>query len=272
MCNYLSLKYFSLFPSIVQMNAGIVGKYGEWFTFATQWTYDAEDLGLLDEIIGNIFFLENTEPGTTISMDEFVFELPSTRSYPVADDACRELVVNGDAENTDGNGWHYYPMYSPRSDWWQPAIVKETLADGRVNKFYRASKRISSWESPRFQMIKDCFIRGLVYKISVKVRIFYDKPIKYYIQLNGLKSDGSGWTQKQPLYCPEQTEAQGWVTCSGPLLIDADYENFKEIHYEMKFQNEENKFAVVDFDDFSIAFVNGVSGRVWRFAFGPMEL
>ena len=89
------------------MNKGLVGKYGEWFTVSTSWTYDADDL--TDNVAGHIYYIQQTEIGTKVSLDHFTLELPSEKSLPAAHDPCNELVVNGDAENTDGNGFSYYP-------------------------------------------------------------------------------------------------------------------------------------------------------------------
>lgn len=243
-----------------QTNAGIVGKYGEWFNFVTTWTYSADDLGA--NAVGNIFALENTEPGTTISMDEFIFELPSEKSYPVANDACNQLVVNGNAENTDGNGLSPYPFWSSRSDWWEPTITKETLANGSTNKFFRANKRKWHSDSIRTSLLKECFVKGLVYTISLRVRIDYKaSPLSYYVQLKGQKADGS-WTYKQPLQCPAQSASDGWVSCSGPFVIDSDYEAIaKNIEMEIIFDygKDVDPWAVVDYDDISIAFKSGVS-------------
>ncbi len=193
-------------------------------------------------------------------MDEFVFELPSEKSYPIVDDACSELIINGDAESTDGNGWSPYPLWSSRSDAWDPVVTEEVSTSGSINKFYRAKNRRWHSDSIKANLLKQCFVKGLVYTISLKVRIHYHTSLSYYVQLKGPKSDGTGWIHKQPLYCPEQSSMSGWVTCSGPFVIDMDYEAIgKDIEFEIIFDNlkDVSPWAVVDYDDLSISFKSG---------------
>ncbi len=155
-------------------------------------------------------------------------------------------------------------MWSSRSGDWQPNIYIETLPNGKVNKFFRASNRRWHSDSIRTTLLKECFVKGLVYTVSLKVRIQKDIPLSYYVQLKGPRADGSGWTHKQPLFCPEQSQDQGWVSCSGPFVIDEDYEAIGEdLHFEVIFDYKKDTpenapWAVVDYDDISISFTSGV--------------
>lgn len=192
-------------------------------------------------------------------MDSVVFELPSEKSTRLANDACNELIVNGGAENGDGNGYSFYPFWSSRSDWWEPTVNEEVASNGAVNHFFRANRRKWHSDSIRTTLPTACFVKGLVYTVSLRLRIFYHTPLSYYVQLTGPRADGSGWTYKQPLFCPAQSESDGWVTCSGPMVIDADYEVLSEIHYEiiMDYVKDKDPWAIVDYDDISIAFKSG---------------
>lgn len=244
------------------MNKGTIGKYGEWFTLAQVWKFDAEHIS--DDVIGSIFALENNEPGTTVTLDSFVFELPSSKSYPVVNDVCSELVVNGNAESTDGNGLAFHPMYSSRSDSWEPTITTETLSNGKVNKFYRASNRRWHSDSIRFNLANGCFVKAMTYWISLRVRVSSNTPISYYVQINGQRPD-SGWTRKQPLHCPAQSQADGWVTCSGPYVIEDDLSTTSvkgDLNFEviLDWQIDVGPvWSTVDYDDISISFMAGVS-------------
>ena len=82
--------------------------------------------------------MERFPQGSKISLDKFIFELPSEKSYAPEEAVCDELAINGDAEDNDGEGYAYYPFHS--SDWgrFNPVVVDEVDENGVVfNKFYR---------------------------------------------------------------------------------------------------------------------------------------
>jgi len=245
--------------SYKSLNQGTIGKYGEWFTFATVWRYAVEDLGI--NVIGNIFALENNQPGTTLSMDEFAFELPSSKSFPNVNETCSELVVNGNAESADGRGWSFYPMWSSRSGSWEPTITKETMGNGLVNKFYRANNRKWYDDSIRFNMMKGCFVKAMTYWISLRVRVSSVTPLSYQVRISGPRADGSGSTNKFPLSCPAQSQADGWVSCSGPYVVEADFDLINDdIQFNVVFDSNVDKgpiWSVVDYDDISMTFMTG---------------
>lgn len=246
-----------------QLNSGTLGKYGEWFTFATVWRYSNVDI---ENAIGHIFAIENLEDeaGTTISMNEFILELPSPNSFPPANGTCAELVIHGDAEDTDGRGWAFYPMWSSRSGSWEPAITHETLSNGAVNKFYRADNRRWHSDTIKFNMLGGCFVKAMSYLISVRVRVSSDVPLSYYVRLRGKRKSDSGWTQKDVLYCPPQTKDDGWKTCSGPYIVEDDFDlsvigsdiEFN-IYMDSKVDSGPDFWATVDYDDISVSFMSG---------------
>ena len=105
---------------------GAMGKYGEWFTFASVWQWKAAD-GHIDPSVetGTILTLDYFPIGSMVHMDSFTIELPSEKSYADPADACKELAINGDAEDTDGNGLHYYPFTSTYDHWSKPILLDE---------------------------------------------------------------------------------------------------------------------------------------------------
>jgi hypothetical protein len=197
-------------------------------------------------------------------MDEFALELPSSKSFPKINDTCSELVVNGNADSADGRGWAYYPLWSSRSGSWEPTITKETLGSGSVNKFYRANNRKWHDDSIRFNMVKGCFVKAMTYWISLKVRVSSVIPVSYQVRISGPRADGSGWTNKSPLSCPAQSQADGWVSCSGPYVVEADFDLINDdIQFNVVFDSNVDKgpiWSVVDYDDISMTFMAGVSG------------
>ena len=239
----------------------------------------------------NIFALENFETGTTVSIDEFTIELPSESSFPKVNDSCSELVMHGDAENTDGQGWAFYPMWSSRSYSWEPTITEEKLSNGAVNKFYRAANRRWHSDTIKFSMVNGCFVKAISYWISVRVRVSSEEPLSYNVRLEGKRYEDGGWTRKDGkpyhkidfvclnktfsnvlsmsalvLFCPPQTRDDGWVTCSGPYTVEEDFD-FTVIESDIVFNifmnyhvdNGPDEWAVVDYDDLSVSFMSGVS-------------
>jgi hypothetical protein len=239
-------------PFTLQLSA-VIGRNNEWFTFATEWTWNSDDLL---NTVGQVFYLENFKPGQIIHMDEFQFELPSAKSYPPADDPCLELVVNGDAENGDGRGWHHFPMWSDRT----PVILEETLDDGSVNKYWHIEGRNWIGDSLRFQANRACFMPGATYTVSLRAR-FTGKshPTRYWYEIKG--ETAIGYRYNKPLYCPAQSKADGWVTCSGDFVVDANYQFTKtpEIIFVTQDETATTGFVDWDFDDVSIRFKSGVS-------------
>lgn len=241
----------------MQIKSFVIGKNNQWFTFASEWTWTEEELL---HSVGQVFYLERFKPGQIIHMDEFQFELPSSKSYPPVDDPCNELVVNGDAENGDGRGWHHHPMWTHDSNRFVPQIFEETL-DGSVNKYWHISGKKRAWigDSLRFNVNHVCFMSGATFTVSLRARFSgTSHSPKYWLEIKGDTS--VGYKYNKPLYCPSQTVADGWVTCSGEFIVDENY-SFTEPP-EIIFVTDESGstgYANWDFDNVSIKFKRGVS-------------
>ena len=208
--------------------------------------------------VGQVFYLENFKPGQIIHMDEFQFELPSAKSYPPVDDPCNELVVNGDAEDGDGRGWHYYPMSTPRADKWIPTIMEETV-DGAVNKYWHIENRVWHGDSLGFNVNHKCFMQGSTFELSLRVR-FTGKTAAttYWFEIKG--DTTVGYRYNKPLHCPSQSAADGWVTCSGTFVVDENYSftSDPQIIFVTPEENDSTGYVDWDFDDVSIKFQSGV--------------
>ena len=199
-------------------------------------------------------------------MNELIFELPSANSFPNIIDTCSELVVNGNAENTDGRGYAFYPMWSSRSSSWEPTITEEELSNGATNKFYRANNRRWHSDTIKFNMPKGCFQKSMAYWISLKVRVSSDELLSYYVRLQGRRYDDDDWTKKNVLFCPPQTKYDGWVTCAGPYIVEEDFTSSViksdiefNVYMDYKVDSGPDTWATVDYDDISVSFMGGVS-------------
>lgn len=150
------------------MRPGSIGKFGEWFSWSTVWTFSDTDIS--DTVIGNTFHLERFPQNTKLHMYDFIFELPSEKSFANPNDVCREIVVHGDAEDMDGNGYAFFPFYSSDYGRFNPDVKEEIDENGVTNKYFGHKKRVYGWHSTRFYINSDCFVQGYVYKASVSVR------------------------------------------------------------------------------------------------------
>jgi len=245
---------------------GSIGRYGEWFWFSTMWTWKAAHGHLGPDVIGNIFHLEHFPRGSVISMDDFIFELPSSKSFAPPVDSCAQLAINGDAEDNDGNGFSFHPFYSTDTGYYNPLILEETNADsGIVNRFYRNKERRGNGHAQRFYPNTNCFVKGYIYTVSMKARIHSyasADPISYYIQLFGHLPEG-GHKYHTVVICDAIGKEDGWVECSAPLLIDDTLAGLTGVewrwqtdHYHRSPEDASSR-AVFDFDDISIAFKSG---------------
>lgn len=239
-----------------QLLPSSIGKNNEWFTFSTTWTWNENEL---TDIVGQVLYLENFKAGQIIHMDEFQFELPSAKSYPPVDDPCNELVVNGNAENADGRGWNHYPMWTHRSASWVPTILEETV-DGVANKYWHIGNRFWHGDSLRFHVNHQCFLQGATYELSLRARFTGETHAsRYWFEIKG--STTVGYRYNKPLYCPAQSAADGWVTCSGVFVVDENYSftSNPEIIFVTYDENDSTGYVDWDFDDVSIKFQSGVS-------------
>lgn len=248
-----------------------MGNYGEWFTFATEWTFSSENGLIADDVYARIFKLERFPANSIVYIDSFTFELPSESSYLQDGDAkmCEELVIHGDAEDNDGGGLHYYPMYATDEGWFRPLILEEAVQDEEgivsMNKYYQTRNRPNHAHGMRFNPNPDCLVNGFVYTVSHRMRItdFTGGPMTYYLRFNG-KIDGTEDDRKYPtiLECDAISVEDGWKTCSGPLLITEEIASLVDIRVEVYTNSGVevgSNTAVVDWDDISIKLKSGVS-------------
>jgi len=243
---------------------GAIGRYGDWFHFATTWQFKVSENELGSNVIGQTFTLERFPLGSKVSMDDFVWELPSEKSFLPQDGGegtCAEVVINGNAEDNDGGGYHWYPMYSSDPNRFLPLVLEEDDGNGGMNRFYRTKARTYRGHSMRWRPNSDCFVRGYVFTVSHKMRIsnFSKGPMTYELRFRGADSDGN---IKYPkiLICPEIGVVDGWKECSGPLLITEEIASLTDITVEIHFPSDKEstpEFADVDWDDVSIAFTSG---------------
>ena len=236
----------------------MAGNYGEWFTISLTFTFKEADGTLGPDVVGNLFTLDRLPADTTASMDFFTLELASAKSFADPADPCRELIINGDAEDTDGNGHAYHPWFSPDSRYFHPLVLEEDDGSGGVNKFYRNQGRQWNWHQQRIYLNEECLGSGFVYTVSLKVRVASGSGFTYYVRLHGNRPDGSGHAPTV-ISCPRQEASDGWVECKADLLLKDDLTQLTNLYWDMRTGGESGTPAVIDFDDLKITYKSGVS-------------
>ena len=237
---------------------GNMGRNGEWFWFSSEWKWTGDDL---TNVAGQLFILDKFPLDAKVLLDHFVFELPSNKSYAPKSEACAELAVNGKAEDNDGGGYSHYPFLYDRD--FNP-LVYEEIVSGIVNRFYRIRARGSwnnIWLPIRFRPNPECFVKGHVYTVSLRTRLYAytSGKMKINVQLKGKKPNGD-WVSPVVLQCPEMSPSTTWTSCSAPLLVGEELASLTEIVWESFTVNEDaNNRALIDFDDISIKHTSGVS-------------
>lgn len=221
--------------------------------------------------------MERFPQGSKISLDKFIFELPSEKSYAPAEAVCGELAINGDAEDNDGGGHAYYPFYS--SDWgrFNPVVVDEVDENGVVfNKFYRMKYRNREWQSMRWYPNTKCFVQGYVYTVSLRIRV--EKPFDFYMKFVAKDANG-GWFSHTILNNPNLVDpSDGWKTFSQPLLIDEYLAGMTDARVEIVgtgvgrdgLSGYDHHF--LDVDDVSIKYKSGVSDMYYLFSMNLLML
>ena len=234
------------------------------------WTFNEWDTNQ-ESVIGNTFQMDRFPQGSKISLDKFIFELPSEKSYAPEEAVCDELAINGDAEDNDGEGYAYYPFYS--SDWgrFNPVVVDEVDENGVVfNKFYRMKYRNHYGHSMRWVPNTKCLVQGYVYTVSLRMKV--DKPFDFYLRFRGKDTNGN-WQHPTILQNPNRVDpGDGWKTFSQPLLVDDLIASMTDIWVELigtgvgRDGLSGYDHPVLDMDDVSIKYKSGVSDIYYLFS------
>ena len=176
-------------PSRVPAQAA--GDYGEYFYLKGYFAFETELMG--PDIHYLEMYIDGVEPGVDISLDYFDFRLPSESTFQSPDDLCGDFIRNGDAE---GNGLSTYPI---RDSYEQFEIKEEE--DG--NKYFHISNRQDYWIRLYNEYDRSCLekAKGVIYQLSVRLRIHSFGDESYYFQIYGRRDDGSSY-YKNIMNCP----------------------------------------------------------------------
>jgi hypothetical protein len=113
----------------------------------------------------------------------------------------------------------------------------------------------------QFRPNPDCFVKGHVYTVSLRTRLYSytSGKLKIAVRLSGKKPNGD-WLYPTILTCPEMTQSDAWTSCSAALLIGEELVGLTETRFEFMTDMEDaNNRAFVDFDDISMKYTRGVS-------------
>jgi hypothetical protein len=230
----------------VHMIRTVAPNYGEWVVLSGEATWDEEELA--SDSTYFLLYIDEPEPGVDISLDFFSLSLPGAKSYSDPNDLCGELILNGDAE---ANGFNPYPV--DKSDWHDRVMILEE-DDG--NKYFHLGARSGASSTIVFPINPSCMDVGVTYTVNGKFRIHSDLAEDYYIYLRAQRPDGS-WFSRSIVDCPGHSFSDGWVTCSGQFIVDAELASSVQVKWQHRFHNWNGGSYPVDYDDISIEYASG---------------
>ena len=222
-------------------------KYGEFGDYTAG--ISLCDYELWDNMTSLILQIDHAEIGTDITIDDFRIGLPPADLFPNPSDTCGELVMNGDAE---GVGASRYPIKIHGS-----ASSLLVVKDENMNSYFQLTKRSDSWSSMLVNLDHKCLDRGVVYLASAKVRVHSESEHPFYFFIRALGGDNK-WFHHSILECPAQKFSDGWVTCSGEMMVHDRLSNSTNAQLRMAFVPHADVIDVdVDYDDISIKYHRG---------------
>ena len=197
---------------------------------------------------------EKIEEGIDVSLDSFEIFLPSESSYQDPNALCDELIMNGNAQD---NGFNPYPM-KPVYGHHRIQIIEEG-----GNKFWRLINRQNEKASLVAPLDVNCLTRGVTYMLSARVRYrlsegFVGGSEPYYWYIHYQRASDNSWRDQHIVDCDPQSAADGWVTCSGEVIIDEAISTANEASLRMGLHNwrDGGKYDI-DYDDISFKYYQG---------------
>ena len=216
------------------------GDYGEYFYYSGSIRFEEGFIG--PDITSLKIFFDGVEPGIDISIDYFSLALPSEASFSSPDDLCGNLIRNGDAE---GNGFHSYPFLT---EGYEQFNIGQEEEDG--NRFFQLQNRRFHGFKMTSAIEQACLDQGATYQLSAKLRIHTPWDESYYFSILAIHPETGSYFTKKLLECPGQNIKDGWVECSGEVLIDdkVGVGGLTDFELRINMNNNQNK-EDVDIDD-----------------------
>lgn len=230
----------------VHMIRTVAPNYGEWVVLSGEASWDEEELAVDSTYF--LLYIDEPEPGVDISLDFFSLSLPSAESYSDPSDLCGQIIMNGNAE---ANGFNAYPV--DKSDWHDRVMV---LEEENGNKYFHLGARSGSGSTIVFPINPSCMDVGVTYSVSGRFRVHSELAEDYYIYLRAQRPDQS-WFSRSILDCPGHTFSDGWVTCSGQFIVDAELAQAIRVQWQHSFHDWRGGAYPVDYDDISIEYASG---------------
>lgn len=233
-----------IFTRLGQLSRYSNAMYGEFVDFSG--SFKVPEGHFLDGQNRFLFRIGDVNVETDITIDDFRIELPPANFFSSSsNDICNELILNGDAEGLDG--FSHYPMESS-------SYISIAQDEGSSNRYFKLSKRSDRSSSMQSFVDPNCLSKGDMYLFSVKARIHSESARAYEIQFDG-ESD------YKIVHCPAQKLSDGWVTCSGEVIISEIVAGFTEVKWELNFVDD-GITVDIDFDDMSLKNLGFVSKLV----------
>eukprot|EP00591_Stephanopyxis_turris_P000751 CAMPEP_0195512226 /NCGR_PEP_ID=MMETSP0794_2-20130614/4252_1 /TAXON_ID=515487 /ORGANISM="Stephanopyxis turris, Strain CCMP 815" /LENGTH=1612 /DNA_ID=CAMNT_0040639961 /DNA_START=347 /DNA_END=5185 /DNA_ORIENTATION=+ len=220
------------------LTSGGMSADGTWFhlrgTF--EWT---EEMALA----GNIYTMlsvDGPEAGIDISIGEIKLSLPAQPEI-VAETACSNLLLNGDAESGFAIPWYSFNQA-------EASLTVEEEADG--NLYFHLSGRTVVYSSITHELNPECTTAGSVYSFSARIWVHSDSDQLLRLMIKSFDKDNKAFYIVVP--CPPSSETSGWVTCRKDITFTQAHRDSKSIN--ILFTAQSDATSDISYDDLKMTF------------------
>ena len=224
---------------------------GVWFDFVSEFELTEDDLATTK--LYQMLYFGGPELGVKIQIDDVQWYLPSADMFPDPNQApvCDNLVVNGDAENSD---FFKFPQGFISNMEASLIIKKEAIANStNTNNYFSIVGRNATWASVTAGLIIDCIEENSIYTFSVKVRLHSETPtnVRMVIKTYQPNSTATPLYDTETLgYCKDVSAEAGWVYCQRNWLFRGIHASAEKI--ELAFVVDVDLTSDVDFDEINV--------------------
>jgi len=228
--------------TLLDMSSSAAVADGEWFDFAGIINFGSV---MKTTDIFDSFYIEGPEATIDISIDNVVIELPNL-VWPAQNQQCVSLVTNGDAE---ASAVHPYPMELFAN----PEAALSVATESNGNKFFKVKGRSKTWASLSVPLNPECAIEYTEYRGTAKIWLQSDTPQMVTMAIRRNDPNDPTKTIVRPMgECKESSKSSGWVECSQPFMLTAEYANATELGFFFRSEDQKSDLWL---DDISIELV-----------------
>ena len=224
---------------------------GVWFDFVSEFELTEDELATSK--LYQMLYFGGPELGVKIQIDDVQWNLPSAEMFPDPSLApvCDNLIVNGDAENSD---FFMFPQGFITNVGGSLSIKKETIANStNTNSYFSIVGRDATFTSITADLITGCIEENSIYTFSQKVRLHSETPTKIRMLLKTTQPNSTSipaYMTETLGYCKDVGGEAGWVYCQRNWLFTDVHASAEKI--ELSFVVEVDRTSDLDFDELKV--------------------